>query len=58
MKSLLILSVFFFSFNATTIPASEQKPRISLQSKNGNPIRTKTGKVIQVKQSNFHKSLI
>lgn len=58
MKSLFILSAVFFSFNATVLPAAEQKPRITLQTKNGNPIRTKTGKVIQVKQSNFHKSLI
>ena len=58
MKSLFILSTIFFSFNTLALPALEQKPRITLQSKNGNPIRTKTGKVIQVKQNNFHKSLI
>lgn len=62
MKSLFILSTVFFSLNLTVLPttlsAAEPKQKVrTLQTKNGNKIRTKDGTVVAVKQKEFHKSL-
>lgn len=57
MGLMVALSTGAFAQQAPAKETPKSKKSYSMTTKNGNPLRTKNGKVVQLKKKKFHKSL-
>jgi len=57
MGLMVVVSTGGFAQQAPAKDGAKSKKSYSMTTKNGNPLRTKNGKVVQLKKKKFHKSL-